>query len=97
MTRAYARTSDPISSDEAAETVPVTKLEAVCLSAIRASLLGLTSEELAMMTKLSLVTVSPRLRPLEQKGLIMKRGTSRNRSGRQAIVWKAVAQQGRLF
>lgn len=90
MTTALARRSDPTTSHEAAATVPISDLEAICLTAIRRDSVGLTSEELAAVTRLSLVTVSPRLRPMAKKGLIYDGGKRKNLSGRMAIVWCAV-------
>ena len=49
----------------------------------------MTSEELATFTGMPLVTVSPRLRPLANKGLLVCYGKRANRSGRSAIVWVA--------
>jgi DNA-binding IclR family transcriptional regulator len=96
MSTAYARNTDPITADEAAETVPVSRLQAICLQQLRWWPDGLTSEQLASQTGLPLVSLSPRLRPLEQAGLIVQAGTRPNRSGRRAIVWQAAAP-GRLF
>ena len=95
---ARARNTDPLTSDLAADSVQVTGLEALVLSTLRTAPQGLTSEELAFFIGLSLVTISPRLRPLLEKGLVMKAPETRaNRSGRQAIVWLAVPRNGRLF
>jgi predicted transcriptional regulator len=95
---ASARNSDPLTSDLAADSVNVTRLEEIALRTIRMAPQGLTSEELARETGMSLVTVSPRLRPLLEKGLVMKASETRaNRSGRQAIVWLAAPRNGRLF
>ena len=98
MTRAYARTTDPVSSDEAAATVPVSYLEEVCLRHLRWRPEGLTSKQLADATGLPLVTISPRLKPLETKGLIYRDGETRHYHSRVACdVWKVVVKQGRLF
>ena len=41
--------------------------------------------------KINLVSVSPRFRPLAEKGLIVDTGHRRkNRSGRSAILWRAI-------
>lgn len=94
----YARNTDPLTSDLAAASLRVTPLEETCLRTLRNAPQGMTSEELTTATGLSLVTVSPRLRPLYEKGLVMKaEGTRANASGRQAIVWLAAPQDGRLF
>lgn len=90
MRGAKARNTDPLTSDLAADTVPVSRLQDTCLRHIRFWPYGCTSEQLADSTGIALVTVSPRLKPLEQRGLIYRDGTRTNRSGKQAIVWKAV-------
>jgi predicted transcriptional regulator len=87
---ARARRADPPTSHEAARSVKVTDLEAVVLEALRLSYNGLTSHELAERTGLSLVTVSPRLRPLADKGEVRDSGRKRKgESGRNSIVWEA--------
>ena len=92
--KAYARTSDPLTSDEAADRVPVNRLEEVCLRHLQWRYPeGMTSYELALASGLSLVTISPRLKPLETKGCVYRNGI--RRQGRQ--VWFAVQTQGRLF
>lgn len=91
---ALARRSDPDTAHDAARSLdgaPVTSLEEICLAAIiAADKHGLTSHELAAATRLELVTVSPRLRPLANKGLIADSGRRRpGDSGRLSIVWVA--------
>jgi DNA-binding MarR family transcriptional regulator len=96
-TGARARNTDPRTSDLAAATVPCNRLEEVCLRHLRFWPEGLTSEGLSDSTGLSVVTASPRLKRLEEKGHVYRDGTRANRSGKQAIVWKAVPIQGRLL
>ncbi len=88
---ALARSTDPGTSRAAAASVSsnANRLEKIVLDAVKASVDGLTSHELAEATGLSLVTVSPRLRPLTNKGLIVDSQIRRaGTSGRQSIVWK---------
>ena len=86
---AYARASDPETSHDAAKSVESNRLQTICLKAIRTASNGLTTEELAEVTNLPLVTVSPRMRPLAEMGLIYEGSKRKNRSGRWAIVWCA--------
>jgi predicted transcriptional regulator len=87
---AFARASDPYTSHEAAAEVPVTRLEAIVLEAIRASAIGRTIDELVDATGLDKVSISPRLRPLCNKGCIVESTHTRpGRSGKQQIVWHA--------
>ena len=82
------RNDDPFTSQDAFGSIDATRLEALVLDAIRCK--PMTSHELAEHLDLSLVTVSPRLRPLVNKGLAQDSGERRrNPSGRNAIVWRA--------
>jgi hypothetical protein len=91
---AYARTTDPLTSLEAADRVPVNELEKVVLRYLRAAYPGgMTSYQVALASNMSLVSLSPRFKPLELKGLIER--TEQRDQGR--IIWKAVMKQGRLF
>ena len=83
-----ARRSDPETSKEAARSVNTTMLEACVYGALKAH--GpMTSFEVADILRLSLVTVSPRLRPMTEKGLVEDSGLKRTgTSGRKQIVWK---------
>lgn len=91
---AYARSTDPTTASDAAETVSVAKAEMLVLERLRSKRLlerGATSDEMAKMTGIDRVTVSPRFRPLERKGLICDSGERRRgQSGRYSIVWKAL-------
>lgn len=88
---AAARATDPRTSHQAAASLPTSHLEEVVLGALKSHTEGLTSHELARITGLDLVTVSPRLRPLVNKRLVVDSGEKRaGTSGRQSIVWKAI-------
>ncbi len=91
MSDALSRNTDPSTSHEAAESIvgSLPKLEAVVLTALKAAPNGATSTELAQALDLSLVTVSPRLRPLANRGLIVATAFRRKGpSGRPQIVWQ---------
>jgi DNA-binding IclR family transcriptional regulator len=75
----------------------MSRIEEVCLRHLRFWPDGLTSEGLADSTGIGLVTVSPRLKRLEEKGYVYRDGTRANRSGKQAIVWRAVPVQEKLL
>lgn len=86
-----ARRKDPDTSKKAAGAVRVADLEACVLRALRVSHAGMTTHELASLLKMDLVSVSPRMRPLAEKGLVRDSGDRRRgESGRASIVWKAV-------
>lgn len=86
-----ARRTDPETSRAAAMSVNTTELEEKVWQLLkRYGAHGLTSEEIAEKLNLSLVTVSPRLRPLANKGRVKETGKRKNSSGRAAIVWVAV-------
>lgn len=90
-TEAVARAHDPETAQAAAKSVPVNEMESAILAALRKYPNGLTSYELADVTGLSLVTVSPRMRPLVRKGLAEDSGENRpTPGGSKAIVWKAI-------
>lgn len=87
---ARARRSDPETSKAAARSIPVADLEKRVLEALRDHPLGLTSHDVANLLDLDLVSVSPRFRPLVEKGLILETSERRSGpSGRKSIVWKA--------
>jgi hypothetical protein len=86
-----SRRHDPPTSKKAARDVRAGTLMDTCLRAIREADFGLTIEELSSCTGISIVSVSPRMKPLVKRGLIKDSGKRRkNSSGYEAIVWKAV-------
>lgn len=83
-----ARRTDPDTSRDAAKSINVTGLEQLVLEALADR--PMTSYELAEHLHLSLVTVSPRLRPLCDKGLVEDSGERRRNpsSWRNCAVWR---------
>lgn len=92
MSDALARNSDPSTSFEAAASVDVTKLERVILDKLKTCKLpGATAYELSAWLGLSLVSVSPRMRPLAKKHLVADTGFRvKGASGRNQIIWRAM-------
>lgn len=88
---AVARTSDPSTSHDAAASVHSTSLEAKILDKLKSyAAPGATTYELAAALALSLVSVSPRMKPMQKKGLVRDTGyRARGASGRQQIIWSA--------
>ena len=86
-----ARRQDPETAKAAARTVDAETLSGQVLTLLEAEPGGLTSEELAERLGRDRLSVSPRLRPLVEKGLARDSGRRRaTRLGRQAIVWDLV-------
>jgi predicted ArsR family transcriptional regulator len=89
-TVAYARGRDPATSHAAAESIRLSDLESTVLIELRKFSDGATSYALAESLGMSLVTVSPRLRPLVNKGLVEDSGRREvGSSGRSQTVWRA--------
>lgn len=88
---ALARSADPSTSHAAATSVDATRLERVILDKLKTiKSPGATTYELAELLGLSLVTVSPRMRPLAIKRLVIDTGfRARGASGRGQIIWRA--------
>ena len=89
-----ARNTDPDTAHAAAAAIElkVVGLQLTCLEALRAAgARGLTSREISEATGIEHSTVSPRLRPLERKGLIIETDARRRcAKGREARVWRVV-------
>lgn len=90
--RGKARYADPRTAKQAAKEVRAGTLQSAVLETIRAAgATGMTIEQISVSTKLSIVSVSPRMKPLRLKGLIRDSGKRRrNSSGYDAIVWERV-------
>jgi DNA-binding MarR family transcriptional regulator len=89
---AFARGSDPDTSHQAAEHVQrhtATRLERLALAAVRANPAGLTNHEIAAVTGVVWNTITPRMKPLERKGLVYDSGLRRKGpTNRPCIVWR---------
>jgi hypothetical protein len=87
---AVARHTDPATAKQAAEVVNTAKLESevrYCLHEYGPQ----TTVEIADRCGRALVSISPRLRPMANKGLVADSGERRAVAGhREAIVWKAL-------
>lgn len=91
MSNAFARNSDPITSHGGVDAIKphVTKREQEVLEALRWSIYGLTINELATKLGRSVVSISPRLKPLVVKGLVVDSGSRKDgHEGRSRIVWR---------
>lgn len=91
MFGAHARRSDPETSKQAAISMSeerVSRLEGLVVQAL--SELGpATAEEVCTWLEEDKQHMTPRFRPLEEKGLIERSGLRRpNRSGRMAEMWR---------
>lgn len=85
-----ARHSDPQTSHDAAESIDASLLERLVVDVLKKNG-AMTSEQVAIVLNMNLVSISPRFRPLATKGLIFDTGRkARNRSGKSAILWQAV-------
>lgn len=89
---AYARRTDPKTSHDTASSMKdmLPQLQAAVLGSLRrAGQRGRTLDELIEDTGIEKVTISPRLRPLCEKGLVVENGKRLGRSHRHQIVWLA--------
>ena len=75
---AWARKSDPQTSHAAAARIDGSKLAGLVLAELENG--DGTVHELAERLNLSLVTVSPRMRPLELKGFVIRAGKRQGRT-----------------
>ena len=92
--RAYARKTDPVSSHEAAEKITPhlgTIDDAIYKALLEVGERGATSDEIVKMTDIKYRSVTPRLKPMCKKGLVVDSGECRNGdSGRRQIIWRAI-------
>lgn len=93
MTRAYARNTDPDTSMDAADSLSseaLSDLQKKVMDQLRANAFGLTVPEISEALNLSVVTVSPRIKPLVKRGLIENSGAKKIPRGhtRSCIIWR---------
>ena len=89
---AFARKTDPVTSKEAAATVNVSSMEQTVLDVIKSYPKGCITEQIELdLPDVRISSISPRIRPLINKGLIIDTGEKRpSSSGRNQRVLKAV-------
>lgn len=87
---AFARTSDPATSHEAAATCKAAKLEALAVATLGRTPHALTTLEMADLNGLNRDSFSPRMSPLRKKGLVMKCGRRPTTGTHTAIAWALV-------
>ncbi len=86
---AVARRTDPPTAHAAAATVDTARLEGIVVKYLKLRG-GMTTHELAKATRIELVSISPRMKPLTRKNLVYDSGQKRRgSSGRASIVWEA--------
>lgn len=87
------RKNDPETSRRAAGKVNARKLNTLVLNALRYA--GpMTTEEISIVIKRKLQSVTPRMAPLANKGLIRNTGkTRRGSSNRDRILWEIVSEK----
>ena len=90
---AHARSTDPETSEQAAERMrgeEANRVESVVLHALKRNPKGLTNHEIVEWTGLTWNTCTPRIRPLVRKGLVVDSGERRQGpTNRKCVVWKA--------
>jgi len=87
---AMARRTDPDTSHIAAVTVDANRLEGFVLSILGQYPDGLTTREISTLLHSDMVSISPRMKPLEKKGLVERTAERRGLSGRRSIVWRSI-------
>lgn len=90
MTRGLHRANDLDTSVEAAWGVDAGELERMVLRELFRRAEGATIDELTQAIGRDKVALSPRLRPLCNRGLVRENGKRPGRSGRSQTVWVAV-------
>jgi DNA-binding MarR family transcriptional regulator len=85
------RTTDPETSKEAARSIDPSKLERKILDVLQGRPGGLTTREMAANLGIDWGSITPRLKPMVAKGLVVTTDEKRRgNSGRRSIVWKAI-------
>jgi hypothetical protein len=83
MSEAFARSTDPETSQQAARTVNVTYLEGKVVAAIKAlDYAGATQDDVVKLTGLPSNSVTPRFKPLLDKGVVYASGSRKGASGK---------------
>ena len=86
---AMARRTDPDTSHIAALTVDANRLEKLVVSALMQYPKGCTVKEISVILDIDKWSISPRMKPLEGKGLVERTTERRDRS----IVWRIADEE----
>ena len=86
---AMARRTDPDTSHIAALTVDANRLEKLVVSALMQYPNGCTVKEISVILDIDKWSISPRMKPLEGKGLVERTAERRDRS----IVWRIADEE----
>ena len=90
MNRALARSTDPWTAKQAAFTFDPEPIEVRVLMALAVYQFGATTHEIAGFLGLSLVSVSPRFRPLVRRGKVRDSGRVQKIGRVSRIIWEIV-------
>ena len=96
---AYARSTDPSTSTAAAVSMTdlrLTRLQAKALRAIITAGGEAINEEIVEISGEAWKDITPRMRPLANKGMVVEAGTKKASSNRQQTVWR-VTELGRVW
>jgi DNA-binding MarR family transcriptional regulator len=88
---AHARRSDPDTSHAAADSMDPTRLNKLQRKALVALVVCQgqgTNDEIVELSGETWQTITPRMRPLERRGLVRRSGERRARSGKMQTVWE---------
>ena len=88
---AHARRSDPDTSHAAADSMDPTRLNKLQRKALVALVVCQgqgTNDEIVELSGETWRTITPRMRPLERRGLVRRSGERRARSGKMQTVWE---------
>ena len=89
QTNVRARNTDPSTSHAAAQAIThaAPGIEQDILDILSEFPGGLTIQEIADITGINLVTISPRIAPLRRRGQVHSIGKRKNPSGHMALIW----------
>jgi hypothetical protein len=87
---AFARSTDPWTSHVAANETDASKTERLVWDLLWATGIAMTSYEIAQATDQDDGSITPRMNPLERKGLVIRVGHKMGPRGKPMTLWKAV-------
>ena len=73
-----------------ARSVPAADLSDRVLRLLKLTKDGYTAREISFVLKVDFASISPRMAPLVERGLVVAEGKRKGANGRESLVWKAV-------